>query len=66
MAPNEQIINFAASSLLKIQMGAKVGDLYKMTLKSNSTSFMNIRSRMVHSYKIGPGMDLLRPQAFIT
>lgn len=67
MAPQEQIINFAASSLLKIQMGAKVGDLYKMRLSSNNLIYdLNVRSRIVHSYKVGPGMDLLRPQAFIT
>lgn len=48
-------------------MGAKVGDLYKMRVTSNSTHYyLNIRSRIVHAYKIGPGMDLLRPQAFIT
>lgn len=67
MAPNEQIINFAASSLLKLQMGSNVGDLYKMRITSKSTPYyLNIRSRIVHSYKVGPGMDLIRPQAFIT
>ena len=67
MAPEEQIINFAASSLLKIQMGAKVGDLYKMRVSSKRIPYsFNIRSRIVHSYKVGPGMDLVRPQAFIT
>jgi len=50
-----------------LQLGAKVGDLYKLKLSSeSSSSIYNIRSRIVHSYKIGPGMDLLRPQAFIT
>lgn len=67
MAPNEQIINFAASSLLKLQMGSNVGDLYKMRITSKSIPYyLNIRSKVVHSYKVGPGMDLLRPQAFIT
>ncbi len=48
-------------------MGSQVGDLYKLRITSNSTRYyMNIRSRIVHSYKVGPGMDLLRPQAFIT
>lgn len=61
------MINFAASSLLKLQMGAKVGDLYKMRITSNFTPYyLNIRSRVVHTYKVGPGMDLFRPQAFIT
>jgi hypothetical protein len=48
-------------------MGSRVGDLYKMRVTSNSTPFyLNVRSKIVHSYKVGPGMDLLRPQAFIT
>ena len=67
MAPQEQVVNFAASTLLKLQLGAKVGDLYKMRLKSDkATHHYNVRSRIVHSYKIGPGMDLIRPQAFIS
>jgi len=38
-----------------------------MRIASKKTAYyLNIRSRIVHSYKVGPGMDLLRPQAFIT
>ncbi len=48
-------------------MGSKVGDLYKMRVSSsNNMHTYNIRSKIVHSYKIAPGMDLIRPQAFMT
>ena len=36
-----------------------------ITYFQNGKSFY-IRSRMTHSFKIAPGMDLLRPQAFIS
>lgn len=67
IAPKEQIINFAASMVLKMTLGGKAGDIFKLKITNiyNGKSFYT-RSRMTHSYKIGPGLDLLRPQAFIS
>lgn len=67
IAPKQQIINFAASMILKLTLGGKAGDIFKLKISNvnNGNSFY-IRSKMSHSYKIGPGLDLLRPQAFIT
>lgn len=53
--------------ILKMSMGAKAGDIFKLRIHNkNSANTFYIRSRMTHSYKIGPGLDLLRPQAFIS
>ena len=53
--------------MLKLTLGGKAGDIFKLKISNvnNGNSFY-IRSKMSHSYKIGPGLDLLRPQAFIT
>jgi len=53
--------------ILKMRIGCKAGDIFKLRVSNanNGRSFY-LRSRMSHSYKIGPGLDLLRSQAFIT
>jgi hypothetical protein len=53
--------------ILKMTLGGKAGDIFKLRISNTHTAkSFYVRSRMTHSYKIGPGLDLLRPQAFIT
>ena len=67
MAPNEQIIDLVVSSSLRSSLGINVGAMYKMKVKNsdNNISYY-IRSRIVHSFKAGPGFDILPELAFIT
>ena len=67
MAPEEQVINVATTSLLRRLLGARPGDYLKLTVASASNNkYYQLRCRLMHSLKIGPGLDLFSPVAFIS
>jgi len=67
MAPNEQVINLAITSLLRTILGVNAGDIYKITVSNNNKRLkFNLRSRIKHSLKIGPGLDLFRRNAYLS
>jgi ABC-type lipoprotein release transport system permease subunit len=55
------------SSGLRRELGVKVGDFYKMKVsnQANKKTFV-LRAQIVHSFKAGPGFDLLGRKAFIS
>ena len=60
MAPHEQIINVVASFDLRDDLGVNVGELYKMRVRNHDKDLEYfIRARIVHSFKAGPGFDIL-------
>lgn len=65
MAPEEQVIDIAVTSFLRKTLGASAGDYYKLTVSSGLKKY-SLRCRIVHSFKIGPGLDLFRPIAFLS
>jgi hypothetical protein len=55
------------SSGLRQQLGVNIGDYYKMKLENNyqNKSYL-IRAQLVHSFKAGPGFDIIGRKAFIS
>ena len=67
MAPHEQIINVVASFDLRDDLGVNVGELYKMRVRNHDKDLEYfIRARIVHSFKAGPGFDILPEYGFIS
>ena len=67
MAPEEQVINLVVSTKLRKQLGVNVGDIYKMKVYNYDKDIKYfMRCRIAHSFKAGPGFDILRKQAFIS
>jgi ABC-type lipoprotein release transport system permease subunit len=67
MAPEEQVINMVVSSKLRKTLGVKIGDYYKMILTNQYKNLTYlVRSRITHSFKAGPGFDILWTKAFIS
>lgn len=67
MAPDEQVINLVVSSGLRKDLGVRVGDYYKMRVDNrymNASYFL--RAKITHSFKAGPGFDILGNKAFIS
>ncbi len=67
MAPHEQIINIVVTTTLRKQLGVNAGDEYKLLVfnKKNLKKFY-LRSKITHSLKAGPGLDILRPEAYVS
>lgn len=61
MAPQEQVIKLIVSSDLRKKLGVNVGDLYKLQLSTmdNPNSTYYLRAQITHSFKAGPGFDIL-------
>lgn len=67
MAPEEQVINLVVSSALRNQLGVEVGSYYKMVMSNKVENIEYVtRARITHSFKAGPGFDILGRKAFIS
>ncbi len=68
MAPQEQVIKLIVSSALRKKLGVNVGDFYKLQLfnSQNLSISYYLRAQITHSFKAGPGFDLLGEKAFIS
>ena len=67
MPPNEQVINMVVTSQLRKKLAASPGDYFKLHVRNAETrSAYVIRCRIMHSFKIGPGLDLFSNVAFLT
>ncbi len=67
MAPSEQVINLVVSTPLRKKLGVNAGDYYKMIVQNtgkNRSYFL--RARITHSFKAGPGFDMLGEKAFMS
>jgi hypothetical protein len=67
MAPDEQVVNLVVTTQLRKKLGASAGDYFKLHVR-NPTSGVEyvLRCRIMHSLKIGPGLDLFSSVAFFT
>jgi hypothetical protein len=67
MAPKEQVINLVVTSQLRKKLGASPGDYFKLHVRNSATGTAYVlRCRVMHSFKIGPGLDLFSNMAFFT
>lgn len=67
MAYHEQVVNLAVTTQLRKKLGISAGDSYKLIVSNSITQkSYYIRCRIVHSFKIGPGLDLFSSIAFIS
>jgi hypothetical protein len=67
MAPQEQVINLVVTSQLRKKLGASPGDYYKLHVSNPKTGVSYLlRCRIMHSFKIGPGLDLFSNVAFFS
>lgn len=67
MAPEEQIINMVVTSQLRKKLGAAAGDYFKLHVSNAVTGVKYlVRCRILHSLKIGPGLDLFSNVVFIS
>lgn len=67
MAPQEQIIELVVTSTLRKKLGASPGDYFKLHVRNAITGLeYTLRCRVMHSFKIGPGLDLFSSVAFFT
>lgn len=68
IAPMEQVVDLVVSSGLRKKLGVNVGDYYKLRLANNKNPNITyeLRARIVHSFKAGPGFDLLGEKAFMS
>jgi hypothetical protein len=67
MAPHEQIINVVVTNTLRKSLGINAGGYYKLLIfnKKNLKKYY-LRSKITHSLKAGPGLDIMRPEAYIS
>jgi len=57
----------AVTTLLRKKLGVMAGDYYKLRVSSVKTGKKYfLRCRIVHSFKVGPGIDLYSSLAFIS
>lgn len=57
----------AVTSLLRKKLGVLAGDYYKLRVSNkNNQKTYYLRCRIVHSFKVGPGVDLYSTLAFIS
>lgn len=67
IAPQEQVINLVVTTQLRKKLGALPGDYFKLHVKNALTGLEYVlRCRIMHSFKIGPGLDLFSSVAFFT
>jgi hypothetical protein len=67
MPANEQVINMVVTSQLRKKLAASPGDYFKLHVRNAETGTAYvIRCRIMHSLKIGPGLDLFSNVAFLT
>lgn len=67
MAPHEQVIDLVVTSQLRKKLAASPGDYFKLHVKNAETGTRYVvRCRIMHSFKIGPGLDLFSTVAFFT
>jgi hypothetical protein len=67
MAPQEQIIELVVTSQLRKKLAASPGDYFKLHVRNADTGVAYVvRCRVMHSFKIGPGLDLYSNVAFMS
>jgi ABC-type lipoprotein release transport system permease subunit len=63
----EQVINVIVTSTLRKKLGAQPGDFFRLMVNNTLTGQSYFfRSRVTHSMKVAPGVDLYRSFAYMT
>lgn len=65
--PEEQVLNVVTSSTLRKKLGAQPGDIVKLVVNDTlNNHHYYMRCRLMHSFKMAPGIDLFRDMVFMT